>query len=482
MPRTKQRSRGAPAWRSRGRDGGVVSATEYIAEIAKEAERHAAAGEDSIGNAHRRVKVRGRTHKRRDDSSHVAKTEPSRRAKCSLKAHRQSGSNCREVALAHVLRLKRLPTQMELAAAARELLRTSFPEEVAHFDARQGTSWTLSGAGYTDLMTHFVESRLSMGYVSLYIASTEESATPAPTSLAVAPSRWGIGADDLGELATDGPDAFGFCYFSRGHCMSCVRCPSTERWYKIEKNSPQAIGLQRAMRLATGGATAGAGCGVVLVLPREATKRLESFVRVSIAAALKRGVASLPKDELEALCHDAVLALRCRARLGTLSNEHAKELEASFGRITGWIYARPTIFSCEASPFGEDSGDQATTTDDEADDHSSCDEVRPTGLAEIVRLLRAAASSGGSQLTARRSPERSAEAAETVVPVGGAGGYSDSPRDAARRDTPADEEVRAGASAKPMMSKTAMRRARREARRARRVARSQPTVASCDSR
>lgn len=197
-----------------------------------------------------------------------------------VSANRQTGDNCRFVALGNVLQDKP-PDREELFVAQLALVDECYPEQLAVYSAASALDWSLTTVSSESLMTRVWEARLPH----------HTAVVMAKDVLARRDARWGVSlvAESTRE---DDEEARGFAYFNAGHCMSTFRVDG--KWYTVTGNTPVMVTAARARDTAT------AHTGCVLLFSPDACLRVLERARASLRTQLARLVREGEVTEEEA--------------------------------------------------------------------------------------------------------------------------------------------------------------------------------------
>lgn len=152
------------------------------------------------------------------------------------RAHAQNGSNCRQVALANVLRLPRVPTAQRIEAVYLAFMRTFFPTEASLLSAQRpmGAHWTLCGGGATCPMTLLVEEERPWCAAVFLSGRVARDAFRAVTN--------GISVE---EAVLADAESLGAVYSSKTHAMGLVR-GGHNVWWDIQAARPQRVTAEQA--------------------------------------------------------------------------------------------------------------------------------------------------------------------------------------------------------------------------------------------
>jgi len=203
----------------------------------------------------------------------------------------QNGSNCRQVAIANVLRRKTI-TNSEVASYLRAFFTHQFSRELSIMsaaDVSRAAAWTMAGVAHTALMTYALEDGLGDGFVAIYLGCADDVRR--------------LGGEAFLRLALDDTETPGLIYFSHTHCMSMVKDAAGNWWDVPQSAAAKSDRARAASLLQLRGGNAGACC---VLTPRAAA---------TFASCLRSALPSSPAFLASAM-PDALLVLRIHQRLG----------------------------------------------------------------------------------------------------------------------------------------------------------------------
>ena len=195
--------------------------------------------------------------------------------------HKQDGFNCREVALANVLRLNHVPSRRDMQKHLLALTQDQYPDQVEelqrNMDELHASQWTRSCEAHTSALTYFIEAHWP-ACIAIQVMKTGQKHVKR------------LLGQSLMHLALQDRHSPGFLYFSSQHCMSCIQ-DAQGNWWNIPQNSAHKVSPRVAANLID------KGVGAVVILSTQ-------FVHTHLAAILQNNCG-----------HDPLFAARMAMRM-----------------------------------------------------------------------------------------------------------------------------------------------------------------------